>query len=413
MLVAGSQQAERLPRVLCTQIGARDHYAFARAFYCMGALSALATDYWHRSDAGWMSRLTPHISGRRHPALDSARVIAPNFRTLLAEAAYRMPGRSHWGRILARNARFQGFAAQCVSSLAEAGGASTLFAYSYAAELPLAAARERGWVSLLGQIDPGPAEYGIIRDLAAKWPEFRQTRDCPPEGYFDAWRKELELSDRVIVNSSWSLNCLLSEGVAPGKLVELPIPYECPSGVVPHEEIPSSFSRSRPLRLLFLGQVNLRKGIAELLHAMRDVRDLPVELRVVGEEQVEIPAALRALPNVRWMGFSPRSAAIQHFHAADLFILPTHSDGFGLTQLEALSSGLPVVVSKNCAGIVDHDVNGWLLPEVTPVAVADCLRMVLDTSDLLPRWSAACRIPPHCTFKAVSAKLRGILRSDV
>ena len=71
----------------------------------------------------------------------------------------------------------------------------------------------------------------------------------------------------------------------------------------------------------------------------------------------------------------------------DVFIFPTLSDGFGITQLEAMSYGLPVIASRNCGDIVQDQVNGLLLSDVTSdniyIALYECIKDI----KLLRKWS--------------------------
>ena len=58
-----------------------------------------------------------------------------------------------------------------------------------------------------------------------------------------------------------------------------------------------------------------------------------------------------------------RKQAAEFYRDADVFILPTLSDGFAITQLEAQAHGLPVIASKNCGKVVENGVNGIILDE--------------------------------------------------
>src|SRR5205807_774852 len=107
-------------------------------------------------------------------------------------------------------------------------------------------------------------------------------------------------------------------------------------------------TNERPLRALFLGQVNLSKGIARLLDAAQILRDEPVEFWIVGPVQVANATAKAVDARVKWFGPVTRSQAAEKFRAADVFILPTLSDGFAITQLEAQAHGLPIMASRCC-----------------------------------------------------------------
>ena len=66
-------------------------------------------------------------------------------------------------------------------------------------------------------------------------------------------------------------------------------------------------------------------------------------------------------------------------------ILPTLSDGFALTQLEALSYGCPVIASRFCGDVVRPGINGWLLDDLEPQEIAEAICAAVETAVMLPR----------------------------
>jgi glycosyltransferase involved in cell wall biosynthesis len=84
----------------------------------------------------------------------------------------------------------------------------------------------------------------------------------------------------------------------------------------------------------------------------------------------------------------PRSEVGKVYQNADCFILPTLSDGYALTQLEALSYGLPVIASQHCGEAVTHGRNGWILDDLEPETIAAAVRRAieepLDPAQVLP-----------------------------
>jgi glycosyltransferase involved in cell wall biosynthesis len=141
----------------------------------------------------------------------------------------------------------------------------------------------------------------------------------------------------------------------------------------------------RPLRVLFLGQVILRKGIIRLLEAAQILRDQPVEFWIVGP--LLIDSHQWSLPNVRWLGSVPRSATAQYYQQADVFLFPTLSDGFGLTQLEAQAWQLPLIASQFCGDVVKDQVNGLVLSDVSGVAIAQAIAKYLQAPKTLKQHS--------------------------
>jgi glycosyltransferase involved in cell wall biosynthesis len=252
-------------------------------------------------------------------------------------------------------------------------GATTLFAYSYAAREVLRFGKQRGWLTLLGQIDPGPVMEQRARELSQSQNTSNKF-DAVPAKYWDDWREECALADRIVVNSQWSCDALVAEKIPLEKIVIIPLAYTSTREANNFErEYPDCFTRKRPLRVLFLGQVTLLKGIIPLLEAACLLADEPIEFWIVGTCQVNLPEKLVKLPQVKWIGSVPRSNTAFYYRQADVFIFPSFSDGFGLTQLEAQSWKLPLIASRFCGDVATHGVNGLLLDTITGEEIAEVL----------------------------------------
>jgi glycosyltransferase involved in cell wall biosynthesis len=374
---------------ICCQLGAREHYAVPRALKLGGLLDVLITDLW-------MKRLT----GRFHPGLEGARVVAPNIPALAFELKASLARKNGWTLISRRNEWFQ---RQAVGQLAHNhDGNHTVFAYSYAAKGIFEFARERGWRTVLGQIDPGPAEERIVAGL-------QQNTDWEPapKAYWDNWRDECSLADQILVNSNWSRAGLMAEGVAAEKIRVIPVAYEGGNDTSSFQRhYPREFSAERPLRVLFLGQVNLRKGIAQLLEAVKLLSGEHVEFWFVGPMQIRVPQELKLHPQMRWFGVAPRVSVASYYRDADVFILPTLSDGFGLTQLEAQAWKLPVIASSYCGEVVRDGVNGIVLEEVSGEAIAEVIRGFLRSPERLSVMSVRSGVDERFSLTKLASSLR-------
>lgn len=375
--VARAPDAATVSPWICCQIGGREHYAVARALARHRALQLLVTDAWVRPGHP-LGRLNAGLKARFHDELAAADVYGPALRSMAFELRARRTAQAGWPLVMARNRWFQRVALARLSKVAPRGEAPVLMSYSYAAAELFAFARRRGWRTVLGQIDPGPAEERIVGALHDADPHSGGAWQRAPAAYWSAWRRECALADRIVVNSAWSRDALVGEGIAAEKIRIVPLAYQRPAESANFiRRYPPSFSAARPLRVLFLGQVNLRKGVGPLLEAIRLLRGEPVEFDVVGPLQIAVPADLQNHPQIRWHGQTPRPATGQFYREADVFLFPTFSDGFGLTQLEAQAWKLPIITTRRCGEVVAHGRNGWVLPEITPRAIADALRDAL------------------------------------
>ena len=386
---------------LCCQLGAREHYAVPRALLRGGVLGEFITDLWIRPGT-LLHSLKKRLTGRFHPGLAGARVKAPNLATLKFELRASLARENGWKLISQRNEWFQ---QQALSELERTtNGNHTIFAYSYAARELFKFARERGWRTVLGQIDPGPAEERVVAGLqkGTKW-------SPAPHEYWANWREECALADRIVVNSSWSKDALLSEGVPADKIHVLPVAYEPLTDARAFQRLyPRAFNAERPLRVLFLGQINLRKGVGQLLEAVKLVEGEPVEFWFVGPMQMSAPQDLKLHPQCRWFGAAPRVEVDSYYRDADIFILPTLSDGFGLTQLEAQAWKLPVIASRYCGDVVRDGHNGVLLDEVSGASIADVLLQFLKVPHTLSAMSVRSGVDDRFSLETLASSLRSL-----
>ena len=388
----------RGPRWICCQIGAREHYAIARGLHRRGRLAHLVTDAW--VEPGTVLGKLPGqvfkgLQERYDSALRTASIHNFTRSLLMLEARFHLQQRSvGWHAIMERNAWFQDRVLTLLRQEnfleGQNGMQPVVFAYSYAACHVLQLARDVGCRTVLCQINPGPIEEEIVAKQHQFYPQLQSSWSRAPQRYWDRWRSECELADHIVVNSAWSREALVKVGIPDKKLVVVPLIYERPSSeLIPERKYPAAFSQARPLRALFLGSMSLRKGVAQLSEAIRLLRQEPFEFWFVGHEEVEPPVHIRDSSRIRWTGPVPRSETHRYYQQADVFIFPTLSDGFGLTQLEAQGWGLPLISSRFCGEVVEHGKNGLLLEDVTPDCIADTLRWCLQHPAKLGTMSRA------------------------
>jgi glycosyltransferase involved in cell wall biosynthesis len=137
--------------------------------------------------------------------------------------------------------------------------------------------------------------------------------------------------------------------------------------------------------LLFLGRVHPKKGVDILLSAWQRIQQgFPGwRLRIVGPDNMGYLAEMRRLSaqfdleRVEFSGGVYGDEKWRAYAAADLFVLPTHSENFGLAVAEALASGCPAIVSKGApwGGLETHDAGWWVDIGVDPLV--KCLEKAL------------------------------------
>ena len=203
----------------------------------------------------------------------------------------------------------------------------------------------------------------------------------------------------------------------PGKPVYW-LPYYCEIGAF-GEAIPPR--PRKPGTILFCGQMIHRKGVDLLLEAFAR---LPAEhgtrLLLVGRE-AELPQMLEKIPaevrkRVEFAGFQAPEALPEFFRRADLFVLPSRYDGWGVVVNQALGAGLPMICSDAVGAardIIEDGVNGSIFPSGEVDALAQALRYWAEDPDRLRAASDAClRQAPAWTPEAGAERWVHILQEQ-
>ena len=364
-----------------TQIGARQHYAVARAFHRVSRLRRMYTDMWCSRRVGRAigSSVLRGLAGRRHPDLPDDLVSSFSMRS--AHQRLRALWRRKLGRYdrhLAMGSAFGRWTARHLQRQA-AGEGDVLFAFDTGALEALQVARDRGFVTIVDQIDPAKVEEDLVLEEVARWPGWQATESKAPQAYWDRLRREWDAADLVLVNSPWSRRALVQQGVEEKRIIVVPQAYEQPHDLTE----PRADAMDRPFTVLWLGHVNLRKGIQYLIEAARIVPPEKVQFKVVGPVWISDSVVASAPGHVQFVGPVPRLEVTDWYRRADAFVLPTISDGFAITQLEAMAHGLPVIATDHCGEVVSDGVDGFIVPVRDAEALAAAIERLASDRDLL------------------------------
>jgi len=156
-------------------------------------------------------------------------------------------------------------------------------------------------------------------------------------------------------------------------------------------------SRSDTLQLLSVGSVTPRKGFDVLLEALKPLSDLPWTLSIAGDLTRDARAPLQLREDIVRFGFEGRVAALgvveqdqldALYHGADVFVLASLFEGYGMAYAEALAHGLPVIGTTG--GAIPDTVPltaGLLVPPGDIGSLTIALRRVMQDANLRARLS--------------------------
>lgn len=171
--------------------------------------------------------------------------------------------------------------------------------------------------------------------------------------------EEIQLADYHIVASSYSQKALEYDRVDSKRI------FKIPYGVDSNRFLESNRSYEQcHLNVLFLGDVNQRKGIRQLLDAARDINSSEIIFNIVGSGTNHCAYLYEPYKQyVHFWGFVSFDELLSQLKNNHVFVFPTMGEGFGLVLLEAMAAGVVPITTRNCGGadIVEDGINGFLV----------------------------------------------------
>lgn len=385
------------PQVVLSQIGRREHYAIPLALQRAGMLAHFFTD-GYVGPGSWLypiARKVPDFLSRG--VLADALTRASN---LPAEkvTAFNLLGFLYTWRLL--KARTQAetndiylccakqFNRQILKHQKTLLKGEAVYALSGVSLEIFQFAESHGLKCIVNQIDPSLYEERLLAEESVLWPDWeKEPATVQEDELFARESEEWLLADLIIVNSGFTQHALTELGAPPDKIRIVPLAVDCQR----FRPLPCRRTSDR-VHFLFLGTVGLRKGIQHALQAMRLIHNSHVQLTIAGRADFKfhLEKIIEYSDMVNYIGHVP-GEIVSTYQQADVYIFPTISEGFGLTQLEALACGLPVITTPNCAAVVRDGVDGFIVPIRDPDALAEKMELLARDRELLAWMSRNAR----------------------
>lgn len=257
-------------------------------------------------------------------------------------------------------------------------GTTAVYAYEDGAAFAFRQAKALGLTCLYDlPIGYWRAALRLLLPERERWPEWAATLT----GFEDSPTKlaqkdeELHLADKIFVASQFTANTLRD---FPGTLAPIKVvPYGFPEAYAARQY--ADVQPSRRLKLLFVGGLSQRKGIANLFAAVQALQP-HVELTLVGRKMTDqCPALDVALRQHRWIPTLPHANVLELMREHDALVFPSLFEGFGLVITEAMSQGTPVITTERTAGpdFITHGQNGWLVEAGSTEALQEAIAELL------------------------------------
>jgi len=240
-------------------------------------------------------------------------------------------------------------------------------------------------------------------------------------------RNLLGLSDRIIALTEHNMRLLLQIGASAEKIVFAPngVNLDEYADLQKSEKILDDLCTDGPV-LLYVGRIDWNKQLEKVIHSMPLIlKEFPnAKFVIVGPDYanyasnlLNLAGKLRVENSLVIAGKVSREKLLEFYSIADVFLLPSSYEGFGLSMLEAISSKIPVIVSSSGGpgDILNHGINAMLLKNVTPSEIFSSVNAILTDHDLRKAITnnAFELVRKKYTWKAVVDKLELVYRQVV
>ncbi|MCE5258558.1 MAG: glycosyltransferase family 4 protein [Chloroflexi bacterium] len=243
-------------------------------------------------------------------------------------------------------------------------------------------AHDQGMVTMVERASALPRVQAEI--LAAEYSKWRLAWR-PVADELNRAEAELEAADYILVPSPFAYESFVKNGFPDSKIRSLPF------GVDVTRFQPASEREPSPFRVLFVGQLGLRKGVLYLLQAWERLHWENAELWLVGNTDASFRQFrhLLRLPGVRAAGYT--ADPLRCYQNADLFVFPSLEEGSALVTYEALACGLPVITTYQSGSVVRDGTDGWIVPVCDAGSLAERMQLMRNDNALRARMAAAAR----------------------
>jgi len=291
--------------------------------------------------------------------------------------------------------------------------ATAVYCYEDVARDTFRLARRQGWTTFYDlPIAYWETSQRLLREEAQRLPEWEPTlvgtRDSQEK--LDRKSEELELADVILCPSQFVLDSL----PAKARVNKTCVVAEFGSPACEASTEDSNRNGNGPLRILFAGSLTQRKGLADVFAAMRQLGRGDLELVVMGAPVAPFEFYRKQFASFRYEPPRPHAQVLELMRQCDVFILPSLVEGRALVQQEAMSCGLPLIVTANAGGedLIEEQRTGFLVPIRSPEALAEKMEWFASHRELLPEMRTAARAKAaEYTWERYGAKIVKTVRA--
>jgi glycosyltransferase involved in cell wall biosynthesis len=225
----------------------------------------------------------------------------------------------------------------------------------------------------------------LLQEEAERLPDWAQTLGGGVNDSEEKLRRkteELELADVVVGPGEFVLNSIPDWATSKRLIMT---PYGSP--VSSHSPKINTRTQKGKLRVLFVGSMTQRKGLADLIAAVNLLDSPNLELVIMGSLVAPMQFYRNQTRSFEYLPNRSHRQVLDLMRSCDVLCLPSIVEGRALVMQEAMSQGLPIIITANTGGtdLIEDGKTGFLVPIRSPESIAEKLAWFLDNRNLIPQ----------------------------
>jgi glycosyltransferase involved in cell wall biosynthesis len=220
----------------------------------------------------------------------------------------------------------------------------------------------------------------------------------------DRKTQELEMADVIIAPGAFVVNSIPNWAWKKQMVVA---PFGSPESTA-RQNNQKPTSKLQKLRVLFVGSMSQRKGLGDLFAAVKLMNNPQIELYVMGSAMVPMEFYKGQLPTFTYLPNRPHHQVLELMRSCDVLCLPSIVEGRALVMQEAMSQGLPLIITANTGGadLIKEGSTGFLVPIRSAEAIAAKLNWLLENRFRVPEMGREAQIhAENYTWEAYGANI--------
>ena len=234
-------------------------------------------------------------------------------------------------------------------------------------------------VSVMEEVNSHVAAADAI--LREEYQRLGMKEAYPREYDFDLRLEAYDTADYILTPSEFVRRSFIERGVAPEKLLKVNFGFQTFSALQQAPRVADDGT----FRMLYVGQLHFRKGLRYALQAFNRLQHPKKEFIIVGPKTTHTGLENERIPSgVRFTGVLKGDELAEAYRNASVFVLPSLEEGLALVQGEALSFGIPLLITTNTGGedLITHGQEGFIVPPADADALTEALQQLADEPQL-------------------------------